>query len=55
MKNIKIAAISAALAGVIALSSVAVILGPVTAISREPDAAAQTDPRQRPRLGRAPK
>jgi RND family efflux transporter MFP subunit len=50
MKNIKIAAISAALAGVIALSSVAVILGPVTAISREPDAAAQTDPRRRPRL-----
>jgi RND family efflux transporter MFP subunit len=50
MKNIKIAAISAALAGVIALSSAAMILGPVTAISREPDAAAQTDPRQRPRL-----
>lgn len=50
MKDIKVVALSAALAGVIALSSVAVILGPVTAISREPDAAAQTDPRQRPRL-----
>jgi RND family efflux transporter MFP subunit len=50
MKDIKVVALSAALAGVIALGSLAVILGPLTAISREPDAAAQTDPRQRPRL-----
>jgi RND family efflux transporter MFP subunit len=48
MKNRKVMILSAAALAAVSLGAVAVILGP--AISREPDRAPQTDPRQGPQL-----
>src|SRR4051812_33858602 len=49
-KTSKTALSAAALAAALGLGTAAVIFGPVAAINREPDRAAQLDPRQGPQL-----